>query len=77
MLKEVEYNVKPEPIPEGYAEVTGKRVALRTAPSTQASVILRVDTGKRVKIETPPPSTWEYVSYNGKKGYMMKEFLKE
>lgn len=66
-----------EPVPKGYAEVTGVRVALRSGPTTQASVITRVDTGKRVKIEQPPPSDWEYVSYQGKTGYMMKKFLKE
>lgn len=76
-LKGVDYGVKPEPIPEGYAEVTGTRVALRTAPTTQSSVILRIDTGKQVKLEAPPPSEWDYVSYHGKKGYMMKKFLKE
>ena len=75
-LKGVKY-AEPEPLPKGYAEVTGTRVALRKAPSTQASIIMRIDTGKRVKIETPPPSEWEYVSYDGKKGYMMKEFLRE
>ena len=74
-LKGVSY-VK-EPIPKGYAEVTGTRVALRKAPSTQASIITRVDTGKLVKVETPPPSNWDYVSYSGKNGYMMKEFLQE
>lgn len=75
-LKGVEYtDVKPEPVPEGYAKVTGKRVALRKAPTTQASIIMRIDTGKVVKVETPPPSQWEYVSYQGKTGYMMKEFL--
>lgn len=77
LLKGVDYDNKPEPIPEGYAKVTGTRVALRTAPTTQASVIMRVDTGKNVKLEEPPPSEWAYVSYGGKKGYMMKEFLRE
>ena len=67
----------PEPVPEGYAVVTGKKVALRTAPTTQASVILRVNTGEKVKIEEPPPAKWEYVSYKGKTGYMMKEFIRE
>ena len=66
-----------EPVPEGYAVVTAKKVALRTAPTTQASVILRVNIGEKVKIETPPPSDWEYVSYKGKTGYMMKQFLEE
>lgn len=74
-LKGVNYTM--EPVPEGYAVVTGKRVALRTAPTTQSKVITRVDTGKMVKVETPPPSEWEYVSYQGQTGYMMKEFLKE
>ena len=66
-----------EPVPKGYAEVTGTRVALRKAPSTSAGIITRINTGQRVKIEQPPPSEWDYVSYDGKKGYMMKEFLKE
>ena len=78
-LKGVIYgeNPKPEPLPAGYAEVTGKRVALRKSPSTSASIIMRIDTGEQVKLETPPPSEWDYVSYDGKKGYMMKEFLRE
>lgn len=67
----------PQPVPVGYAVVTDKKVALRTAPTTQASVILRVNTGEKVKIEEPPPSKWEYVSYKGKSGYMMKEFIRE
>ena len=68
---------KEEPLPKGYAKVTGTRLALRDAPSTSAKVITRVDTGKLVKIETPPPSDWEYVSYNGQKGYMMRKYLQE
>ena len=75
LLKGVDY--KNEPIPEGYAVVTGKRVALRKAPSVQSSIIMRIDTGNTVKIEPPPPSEWEYVSYKDNTGYMMKEFLKE
>lgn len=79
-LKGVDYSVEPKPeppIPKGYAEVTGKRVALRKAPSVQAGIIMRINTGETVKLETPPPSEWDYVSYQGKVGYMMKEFLKE
>ena len=76
-LKDVDYNGGDVPVPEGYAIVTGKRVALRSAPTTQASVITRVDTGKKVKLEEPPPSEWDYVSYQGKTGWMMKKFLKE
>lgn len=75
-LKGVEYG-GDQPVPEGYAIVTGTRLALREAPSTSARVIMRVDTGQQVKLEDPPPSDWDYVSYQGRKGYMMKKFLKE
>lgn len=78
-LKGVSYGdaPTPEPIPKGYAEVTGTKVALRSAPTTQANVITRVNTGELVKLETEPPSEWSYVSYNKKTGYMMKKFLEE
>ena len=65
------------PVPEGYAIVTGKRVALRKDPSKSSAIIMRIDTGEKVKLEDPPPSEWDYVEYNGKTGWMMKEFLKE
>lgn len=76
-LKAVDYTKEDEPVAEGYAKVTGKRVALRQEPSTRATVILRVNTGETVKIEPEPNKTWEYVSYNGKTGWMMREFLEE
>lgn len=76
-LKAVDYTKEDEPVAEGYAKVTGKRVALRQEPSTRATVILRVNTGEMVKKEPEPNKTWEYVSYNGKTGWMMKEFLEE
>ena len=75
-LKGVDYGGKPEPVPAGYAIVTGKNLALRQGPSTSCKVITRAPTGSRVKI-IEPPSEWEYVTYNGKQGYMMKQFLKE
>jgi uncharacterized protein YgiM (DUF1202 family) len=74
-LKGVIYG-EPEPVPAGYAVVTGKNVALRKGPSTACAVITRAPTGSKVKI-TDPPSDWEYITYNGKQGYMMKQFLKE
>ena len=64
-------------MPEGYAIVTGKRVALRKDPSKSSAIIMRIDTGEKVKLEDPPPLEWDYVSYNGKTGWMMKEFLRE
>lgn len=68
--------VPPEPVPEGYAIVTGKNVALREGPSTSCKVIVRVPTGTKVKI-SEPPDDWEYIQHDGKKGYMMKKYLKE
>ena len=67
----------PGPVPHGYAEVTGKNVALRKDPSTSAVIITRIKTGEKVKIEPYPPKEWDYVSYAGKKGWMMREFLDE
>ena len=66
-----------ESVQEGYAKVTGKRVALREAPSTRATIITRVNTGEIVRLAEEPPKEWDYVEYNGKKGYMMREFLQE
>lgn len=61
---------------EGTAIVTGKKVALREEASTRAKVITRINTGETVNLEEDPHK-WDYVEYNGKRGYMMKEFLQE
>ena len=61
----------------GYAEVTGKRVALREEPSKSAKIITRINTGEEVKLEPKPEPKWDYVSYKGKTGWMMREFLQE
>lgn len=71
---EMEAEDVPKP---GYAEVTGKRVALRAEPSTSAKILTRVNTGEEVKLEPEPEKKWDYVSYKGKTGWMMREFLKE
>ena len=73
----VSYNGGETPVPEGTAIVTGTRVALRKDPSVKADIIMRIDTGKKIQLEDPPPSEWDYVSYQGQRGYMMKKFLKE
>lgn len=76
-LKDVEYNAQPDPKPaKGYAIVTGKKVALRAEASTRAAVITRINTGETVKLEEDPKK-WDYVSYKGQKGWMMREFLEE
>ena len=78
--KGVQYSGEPgpdKPIPEGYARVTGKRVALRKDPSTSAVIITRVNTGELVKLEQEPEKAWDYVRYNGKTGWMMRAYLEE
>ena len=80
----VEYNGKQgyvmsqyiEKIDAATAKVTGKKLALRHGPTTNAGVITRINTGETVKY-IDPPTDWLYVTYNGKTGYMMRQFLKE
>ena len=65
----------PEPKPDqGTAVVTGKNVAIRQGPGTNYSVMTRVPTGKTVQLKDIPEG-WTYVSYNGKTGFMMDEFM--
>lgn len=81
-LKGVNYEggdqpMPPEPTPEkGYAVVTGKNLALREGPSTNAKVLTRIPTGTVIKI-TEEPNDWEYVTYGNKSGFVMKQFIKE
>lgn len=57
----------------GSAIVNDTKVALRSAPSTNATVLTRVDKGQRVQVLQD--NTWTKVSYMGKTGYMMTKFL--
>ena len=56
----------------GSAVVNATKVALRSAPSTSATVITRVDKGERVQVLS---NDWAKVSYQGKTGYMMTKYL--
>ena len=56
----------------GSAVVNASKVALRSAPSTNASVLTRVDEGERVQVLD---NDWTKVSYQGKTGYMMSKYL--
>lgn len=56
-------------------EVTGKNVALRQGMSTSSAVITRIPTGTMVE-GVSAGSDWIYVTYKGKQGYMMAEFLR-
>lgn len=61
---------------ETTATVTGKNVALRAGTSTESKILTRLKTGtivSRAKI----PDDWEYVEYNGKKGFMNKDYIAE
>lgn len=55
------------------ATVIGKRLALRTGPSTNDSIIMRVDTNEKVEVLD---EQWVKVRYKGKTGYMMAKYLK-
>lgn len=56
----------------GSAVVNAAKVALRSAPSTNASIITRVDKGERVQVLD---NDWTKVSYQSRVGYMMTKFL--
>lgn len=58
------------------AKVTGKAVALRAGTGTNTKVIARIPTGTTVQLETLP-AEWAYIEYSNKKGFMMKQFIKE
>ena len=56
--------------------VTGKNVALRAGTSTDTQVLTRIKTGTIVD-RADLPDDWEYISYCGNQGFMMKEYIKE
>ena len=56
-------------------EVTGKNVALRQGMSTESPVLTRIPTGTMVE-GVSAGSEWIQVTYKGKQGYMMAEFLR-
>lgn len=63
---------KETPVSIGSAVVNATKVALRSAPSTNASILTRVDKGQRVQVLD---GEWTRVTYQGKSGYMMTKFL--
>lgn len=56
----------------GSALVNDVRVALRAGPSTNDTVLTRVNKGERVQVLG---ESWTKVTYQGKTGYMMTKFL--
>ena len=57
-------------------KVTGKNVAVRAGTGTNTRVLARIRTGTTVPREKLPDG-WAYIEYNGRKGFMMKEFIRE
>lgn len=78
-LKGVNYSststaTQPAPSPSiKSALVNATKVALRSAPSTSANILIRVDKGERVQVLDN--TDWTKVTYQGKTGYMMTKFL--
>lgn len=58
----------------GSAVVNAVKVALRSGPSTNDTVLVRVDKGERVQVLG---ESWTKVTYQGKTGYMMTKFLNQ
>ena len=73
-LKGIDYSVAIEISTStvGSAVVNAVKVALRSGPSTNDTVLTRVDKGQRVQVLG---DSWTKVTYQGKTGYMMTKFL--
>lgn len=71
-LKGVDYSAEIPTSNVGSAVVNAVKVALRSGPSTNDSVLVRVDKGERVQVLG---ESWTKVTYQGKTGYMMSKFL--
>lgn len=73
-LKGIDYSVAIEISTStvGSAMVNAVKVALRSGPSTNDTVLTRVDKGQRVQVLG---DSWTKVTYQGKTGYMMTKFL--
>lgn len=73
-----ENNIKPEVIKVVYqAKVqlkTGSTVNMRSGASTSSSIITRIAAGQIVDV-TSVSNDWAKISWNGKSGYMMNQYL--
>ena len=56
--------------------VTGKNVAVRAGTGTNTRVIIRIPTGEVVS-RANIPDGWAYVEHDGRKGFMMEQFIRE
>lgn len=79
MLKYVDYKGQEEEPMDVWATVyaeNGKTVNLRKEPDKKSVIIARVPVGEEVKMLVSYDNEWDRVSYGGKTGYMMREFLR-
>lgn len=79
-LKYVDYSEdwEDEPMEGKWATVTaenGRTVNMRKEPDKKSEIIARVPVGEEVKVIDDCDSEWLRVSYGGKTGYMMREYL--
>ena len=54
---------------------SGSTVNFRKSPSTGAALIQKIKQGEVVSVTGEASSEWYNVTYNGKSGYIMKQFL--
>ena len=77
-LKAVSYNEQEkggDPMQMMVVCTEGKTVRLRSNPSTSAKVITEIRAGTVVSAEDVGNPDWYLVRWDGKAGYMMKQFL--
>lgn len=77
MLKYVDYDEQEEPDMDIWATVyaeTGKTVNMRKEPDKKSTIISRVPVGEKVEV-LEEFGGWCFVTYGGKSGYMMREYL--
>ena len=55
----------------------GETVRLRNAPKMGAAVVAKIPAGTIVSAEDVGNEDWYLVRYDGKSGYMMRQFLSE
>lgn len=77
LLRDVEYGETPESEESSMgstATVIGGRLKMRTDPSTKSAIITFIPNGSTVTVESNN-GDWCAISYDGKTGYVMSEFL--
>lgn len=74
-IKAVKYDDEEEQPTMSAYRVTGGKLALRKAASTNGALIVYMEDGTEVEA-SPRPDGWSNVRYNGKTGYSMTQYLR-